>query len=283
MVVSSSSPSSPWKTNPSTPRPARTPAMIPAIRSSATPTAWAAGRLGFASGPRKLNVVATPSSRRVLAECRSAEWKTGAKQKVIPTSLPIRATVPGSRSSRIPSPSRTSAEPQEEEAARLPCLTTGTPAPAATIAAIVEMLTVRERSPPVPTMSTARPSTGHGGSELVHRRDQSLDLRDGLTLGPQRHREPRDLRRRSLPGQDLPHRPAGLFRRQVVPGDQPREHVRPGEVRHRCAAFSRSWRRRPSGRAAGSPCGPARSGREGAAAQRRLATRSPASRRRPVR
>ena len=49
-----------------------------------------------------------------------------------------------------------------EEAERLPCLTTGTPAPAATIAAIVEMFTDIDRSPPVPTMSSTRPVTVSG-------------------------------------------------------------------------------------------------------------------------
>ena len=45
--------------------------------------------------------------------------------------------------------------PHIELAARLPCLTTGTPAEAATMAAIVEMFTVLARSPPEPTTSTA--------------------------------------------------------------------------------------------------------------------------------
>ena len=45
------------------------------------------------------------------------------------------------------------------EADQLPCLTTRAPAPAATIAAIVEMLTLIERSPPVPTTSSARPGS----------------------------------------------------------------------------------------------------------------------------
>ena len=49
--------------------------------------------------------------------------------------------------------------PQADDAARLPCLTTGAPAPATTRAAIVEMFTEWERSPPVPTMSTAGPGT----------------------------------------------------------------------------------------------------------------------------
>ena len=40
----------------------------------------------------------------------------------------------------MPSSSSTSAVPADDDADRLPCLTTGTPAPAATIAAIVETL-----------------------------------------------------------------------------------------------------------------------------------------------
>ncbi|OBJ07180.1 hypothetical protein A5625_16890 [Mycobacterium sp. 1465703.0] len=47
-----------------------------------------------------------------------------------------------------------SAPPDNDEAARLPCLATGTPAAAATIAAIVDRFTVFTPSPPVPTMST---------------------------------------------------------------------------------------------------------------------------------
>ncbi|ORW25083.1 hypothetical protein AWC17_02310 [Mycobacterium nebraskense] len=47
-----------------------------------------------------------------------------------------------------------SAPPDNDDAARLPCLTTGTPAAATTIAAMVERLTVLTPSPPVPTTST---------------------------------------------------------------------------------------------------------------------------------
>ncbi|GAT16911.1 anthranilate phosphoribosyltransferase domain protein [Mycolicibacterium thermoresistibile] len=47
-----------------------------------------------------------------------------------------------------------SAPPDSDDAARLPCLTTGTPHAATTIAAIVDRLTVLCPSPPVPTMST---------------------------------------------------------------------------------------------------------------------------------
>ena len=47
-----------------------------------------------------------------------------------------------------------SAPPLFDDAARLPCLTTGTPAAATTTAAMVDKLTVLARSPPVPTTST---------------------------------------------------------------------------------------------------------------------------------
>ena len=66
---------------------------------------------------------------------------------------------PARRSTTTPSSSSRSAEPQAEEAARLPCLTTRAPVPATTIAAMVEMLTVCARSPPVPQVSTAGAST----------------------------------------------------------------------------------------------------------------------------
>ena len=77
----------------------------------------------------------------------------------MPASAMQRSTPAASRSILTPSASSTSAEPQWLEAARFPCLATGTPAPATTIAATVEMLNVPLRSPPVPTTST----TGDGG------------------------------------------------------------------------------------------------------------------------
>ena len=55
-----------------------------------------------------------------------------------------------------PSASSTSAVPHFDEDARAPCLHTGTPAPATTSADIVLTLMEWLRSPPVPTMSTAR-------------------------------------------------------------------------------------------------------------------------------
>ena len=53
-----------------------------------------------------------------------------------------------------PSASSTSALPHALDAARLPCLATGTPQPATMNAAAVEMLIVCALSPPVPTMSS---------------------------------------------------------------------------------------------------------------------------------
>ena len=61
-----------------------------------------------------------------------------------------------------PRASSTSALPQRDEAARLPCLATGQPAPATTSAAAVEMLKVPARSPPVPQVSTAGVRSGTG-------------------------------------------------------------------------------------------------------------------------
>ena len=162
VVVSSSRPSSPRNTHASTPRPAKTPAITGAIRGSAQPIAWAAGRVGFVSGPRKLKVVPMPSSRRATAACRIAGWNAAEKQKVMPASPATSATRAGVRSRRMPSASRTSAEPDSDDAERLPCLTTVAPAPAATIAAMVEMLTDIDRSPPVPTTSSSRPGTEIG-------------------------------------------------------------------------------------------------------------------------
>ncbi len=107
-------------------------------------------------------MVPMPSSRRGTAACRIAGWKAAAKQKVMPASVASAATRSTGRSSRMPSASSTSALPDFDDAERLPCLTTRAPAPAATIAAMVEMLTDIDRSPPVPTTSSSRPGTEIG-------------------------------------------------------------------------------------------------------------------------
>src|SRR6185503_18936596 len=72
----------------------------------------------------------------------------------MPISATLRATSSGPRSIRTPRASSVSAPPDSDDAARLPCLTTGTPAAAQTMAAMVDRLTVLAPSPPVPTTST---------------------------------------------------------------------------------------------------------------------------------
>ena len=61
-----------------------------------------------------------------------------------------------------PSAVSTSAAPDFDEKARLPCLATGTPQPATTSALAVEMLNVPDASPPVPTVSIVP-----GGASIV--------------------------------------------------------------------------------------------------------------------
>src|SRR5450830_849584 len=75
--------------------------------------------------------------------------------KPMPASLMQRPTCAAFRSILTPSACRTSAAPERDDSARLPCLATGTPAPATMKAAQVEMLNEPEASPPVPTMSIA--------------------------------------------------------------------------------------------------------------------------------
>src|SRR5579863_2111599 len=75
--------------------------------------------------------------------------------KPIPASVTQRPTCSGEMSILTPSAERTSAAPERDDRARLPCLATGTPAPATMKAAQVDTLTEPEPSPPVPTTSTA--------------------------------------------------------------------------------------------------------------------------------
>ena len=155
MVLSSSRPSSDLKTSPVLPLRASSWAISGAIVSSATPRAVAIGCAGFASGPRKLNVVGTPSCFLTGATNLIAGWKTGAKKKVIPAFSNTCLTRAGDRSSRTPNTSSISEEPVLPEADREPCFRTGTPLAAATIEAMELIFTVPTRSPPVPTISTA--------------------------------------------------------------------------------------------------------------------------------
>ncbi len=110
-----------------------------------------------------LNTVGTPSSRRTPIACFIALCSPGAKRNPIPASRMHLSTTSGVASMLTPSSCSTSALPQWLVALRLPCLATGTPAPAATSAAQVEMLNVPLPVPPVPQVSTtSSPSTRIG-------------------------------------------------------------------------------------------------------------------------
>ena len=147
----------------------------------------------------------------------------------MPTCSTQAATASGGRSIATPSSSSTSAAPHADDAARLPCLTTGTPAAAATTADIEEMLTVWAWSPPVPTTSTARPLTVTRRACRSIARGQPGDLRGGLALAAQRHEEARELDGRRFTRQHPVHHPVGVRGVQIHPGDQPREQIRPGQ------------------------------------------------------
>ena len=144
------------------PREAKTPATVGAMTASATPTALARGRPGLVIGPRMFITVGTPRPFLASAAKRIEGWNTWANRNVIPISPTSCSTAGTGRSRRMPSASRTSAEPDFELEARLPCLTTVRPVEAMIIEAMVEMFTVCAMSPPVPTMSTARRVTWAG-------------------------------------------------------------------------------------------------------------------------
>ena len=162
VVVSSSSPSSPRNTSAVAPRVWNTPTISGTRSRCATPTADASGRAGLQSGPRKLKTVGTPSSARTGPACLKPGWKAPANANVMPTSPSTSATRSAGSDRSRPRAASTSDDPDDELAARLPCLITGTPDAAATTDAMVDTFTVPNRSPPVPTMSSAIGSTGSG-------------------------------------------------------------------------------------------------------------------------
>ena len=87
--------------------------------------------------------------------------------KPIPVSATQRPTWAGVMSILTPSEDNTSAAPERDDSARLPCLATGTPAPATMNEAQVDTLTEPEPSPPVPTTSTA--SAGASTRSILER------------------------------------------------------------------------------------------------------------------
>ena len=100
-----------------------------------------------------LNTVRMPISRRVAAANFIAGWKMVASIKHRPILSRHSATASAPRSILTPSASRTSALPQRLLIARLPCLATLSPAPAAIRAAAVEILVLPDLSPPMPQVS----------------------------------------------------------------------------------------------------------------------------------
>ena len=146
-----------------------------------------------------------------------AGWKRWAKQNPMPASATQRATPSGPISMATPSASSTSAVPTDDEAARLPCLHTGTPHPAVMNAASVVTLMLASRSPPVPDQVDhrrrppwSRQRAGHGGGD--HGPGQPGHLLGRLALGVQEREEGAHLGRRGLAGQDDAQRLLGLGR-----------------------------------------------------------------------
>ena len=76
------------------------------------------------------------------------------RKQILASHSAVRTSA-GSASMLTPSAANTSAAPDFEDCARLPCFATGTPQPAATMLVAVEILRVPLASPPVPQVSTA--------------------------------------------------------------------------------------------------------------------------------
>ena len=118
---------------------------------------WRRTRPGLAIGPRRLNTVGMPISRRGRRGEAERRVEAGGEAEADAGLLDAAPHAVGRQlDARRRAPRSTSAVPHSDDAPRAPCLHTGTPAPATTIAAIVDTLIECERSPPVPTMSTAR-------------------------------------------------------------------------------------------------------------------------------
>ena len=153
---------------------------------------WRRAPAGLVSGPRTLNRVRTPSSRRTPITSFIAGWKSGAKRKAMPISSRARPAPSGAISTSTPSAASTSALPERDDTERLPCLATATPPAAATRAAAVEMLKVWRPSPPVPQVSTTVAARmDHRRHPRAHRGGGAGDLLGGLPLHPQRHQQRR--------------------------------------------------------------------------------------------
>src|SRR5690606_35096690 len=151
----SSMPSRPQTTSArSAPSSCSTRTWMPTRSGWNTPIRIAGAPAGLVSGPRMLNSVRTPISRRTGATTFIAGWEAGAYMKPMPVRAMDSATASGASSIAAPSASYASALPEVEDTLRPPCLATRPPAAAITKLDAVEMLKVWAPSPPVPTMST---------------------------------------------------------------------------------------------------------------------------------
>ncbi len=72
------------------PRRRRTSATLGAMAASPTPIRPRVAPAGFVSGPRRLNAVRTPISRRVGPAWRMAGWNDGANRNAKPSSVIAR-------------------------------------------------------------------------------------------------------------------------------------------------------------------------------------------------
>ena len=132
-----------------------------------------------------LKIVRVPISIRVGPTLRIAPWWRWADMKHKPTSSNAACRIEKSASTLMPNALCTSVVPDFEEAARLPCLAMGTPQPATTKVAAVEIFNVPVPSPPVPTMSMA--SDG-GFSFLIRSRITITPPVISFTLSPRTRR-----------------------------------------------------------------------------------------------
>ena len=143
-----------------------------------------------------------------------------------PSSSIERAIRSGGCSSEKPSASSTSAEPEADETARLPCFATAAPAAAATSAAAVEMLNVlRAVAAGAGGVDEVVALRADGQDVLAHRLRAAGDLVGRLALQPQRDEEAADLGRRRLAAHDLVHHLARLARARGRGLEQLRERV----------------------------------------------------------
>ena len=134
--------------------------------------------------------------------------------KPMPASATQRPTCSGVMSILTPSEDSTSAAPERDDSARLPCLATGTPAPAT-----MKRGAGRHVDRAGAVAAGADHVDGVGGSVDAqhlgaHRRYRAGDLVDGFAAHPQRHQQSAHLRGRRFAGHHAVEGGCGLVARQ---------------------------------------------------------------------